>query len=176
MESTSNYIPENTPDAVQPGTEPTPLSHPKQPDLHYERVQQELRDAGMTWYGMMMNETRYLPRVIHPDEKIKAVAYGWQPSGGVTLVATDHRIIFLEKKLFYLRDDEVGYDSVRGVSYYHAGLGLTVILHTQVQDYTVRSFSKAPIQKFIEYVELRSFEHKREEDLSDDWTGQERTV
>lgn len=176
MKPTPNYIPENAPDAMQPGTEPTSLSHSKRPDVHYERVRQELRDAGMSRYGMMMSESRYLPRVIHATEHIKAVIYGWQPAGTVTLIATDHRILFLEKRPFYLRDDEVSYDSVRGFSYYHAGLGSTVILHTQVQDYPVRSFNKTAIQKFIDYVELRSFEHKSEEELGDDWTEQERTV
>jgi hypothetical protein len=176
MQFTPNYIPENAPNIKQPGTEPQPERHTNSTDTHYERIQQELHDAGVSWYGMVMMESRYLPRIIHNDESIKGVVYGWQPLGMVMLVATNHRLIFLDKKPFYLRDDEVGYDSVRGISYYHAGLTSSIILHTQVQDYMIRTFNKDCLQKFIDYVELRSFEHKDEEGLRDDSTERERTV
>jgi hypothetical protein len=178
MQSTSNYVPENSSGAVQPGTEPvrSPDTHESVANKHFERVQQELRDAGVSRYGMWTPESRYLPRMIHDNEHVKAVVHGWQPGGAVMLAATDRRIIFLDKKPFSVRNDEVSYDNVRGVSHYHAGFTSTIILHTQVQDYTVRTFNKKCIQQFIDYVELRSFEHKTQEDLNNDWTGQERTV
>jgi hypothetical protein len=176
MRLTSNYIPQNTPGSVQPGTESTPHSPPARADSHYERVKQELRTAGLSWYGTLMMESRFLPRMIRAHENIKAISYGWQPAGVVMLVATDRRIIFLDKKPFYLRDDEVGYDSVRGVSLYQAGFTSTVVLHTQVQDFIIRTFNKSSVQKFIDYVEMRSFEHKNEEVLDHDWAGEERTV
>jgi hypothetical protein len=165
MQPTSSYIPENRSDVTS--TDP-PQVHQDETKQHYERIEQELRAAGMSWFGLRLMESHYLPRVIHQNETIKGVAYGWQPGGIVMLVATDHRIIFLDKKPLFLRDDEVSYDSVRGISYYHAGLASTAVLHTQVQDYIIRTFNKISLQKFIDYIELRSFEHMKDEDIHND--------
>lgn len=170
MQPASSYIPDNRSDATS--TDPN-RTHQDVANQHTERIEQELRAAGMSWYGLRLMESRYLPRVIHHNETIKGVTYGWQPGGVVMLVATDHRIIFLDKKPFFLRDDEVSYDNVRGISYYHAGLASTIVLHTQVQDYIVRTFNKISLQKLIDYIELRSFEHMNEEGARDDRTNEE---
>ncbi len=132
---------------------------------HENRIEQELRAAGMTWFGLMMAESRYLPRILNTDEHVKAIVYGWQPGAAVLLAATDHRIIYLDKKLLFVRDDEVSYDSVRGISFLSAGLASTTILHTQVQDYTVRTFNRGCAKRFKEYVESRSFEHKTDAEV-----------
>lgn len=173
MQPTSSYVPENRSDDTSTDTDRVRRDSANQ---HYERIEQELRAVGMSWYGLRMTESRYLPRIIHQNESIKGVAYGWQPGGIVMLVATDHRIIFLDKKPFFLRDDEVSYDNVRGISYYHAGLASTIVLHTQVQDYIVRTFNKTSLQTLIDYIELRSFEHMDREDIGDDRTDEGRPL
>ncbi len=66
--------------------------------IHTNRIKQELKDAGLTSYGLLNSESRYLPQLIHEDEHIGGVVYGKHKNGLAMLVATDRRVIFLDKK------------------------------------------------------------------------------
>jgi hypothetical protein len=107
-------------------------------------------------------ESEYLPAIIHPDEEIGGVVYGHHPEGFAMLVATDRRIIFLDKKPMFEVEDEVTYDVVSGVSIGHAGFGSTVVLHTRIKDYPIRTYNLKCAYGFVEYIEARCLEHKNE--------------
>jgi len=104
-------------------------------------------------------ELRYLPQIIHPDEELGGIVYGQSKDGFALLVATDRRVIFLNKKLLFVNEDELNYRVVSGVSFSHAGVGSTVTLHTKVKDYAIRTLNQRCAKKFVEYIELRSLEH-----------------
>ena len=125
---------------------------------HHDRVIQELKLLGASWYGQTMMEARYLPRIIHPDEHLEGVVYGWQEAGIVMMVATDRRILFIDKKPLYVRDDEIGYVSVRGVSHTHKLFMVAVTLHTQVDDFVVKTFNHACVANFVKSIERHSLE------------------
>jgi hypothetical protein len=67
---------------------------------HRLRVMKELKYAGMSAYGLMKMASLYLPKIIHKNETIHGVVYGRGADkiGSVMLVATDKRILFLDKK------------------------------------------------------------------------------
>lgn len=125
---------------------------------HHARVIEELKLHGASWYGQTMMEARYLPRIIHPDEHLEGVVYGWQEVGIVMLVATDRRILFIDKKPLYARDDEISYASVRGVSHAHKLFVITVTLHTQVDDFVVNTFNAKCVTNFVKSIERHSLE------------------
>lgn len=128
---------------------------------HYERVIEELRLLGASWYGQSMMEARYLPQIIHPDEHLEGVVYGWQPIGIVMMVATDRRVLFIDKKPLYARDDEISYISVRGVSHAYKLFFITVILHTQVDDFVVNTFNQKATQIFAKAIQRHSLEYNQ---------------
>ena len=43
---------------------------------HIKRINDELKKAGAAWYDMILPETKYLPYVIHLNERLKAAVYG----------------------------------------------------------------------------------------------------
>ncbi|MET0979879.1 MAG: PH domain-containing protein [Candidatus Saccharimonadales bacterium] len=165
MQFTSSYVPENRSDDTDPDVH---QAHQDGTSLHYERIERELREAGMSWFGLWLTESQYLSRLIHENESIKGVTYGWQSGGIVMLIATDQRIIFLDKNTFFHRDDEVNYGDVRGIRYYPAGLASTIVLHTQARDFIVRTYNKASLKKFIDYIDLHGIVYMDEEDVRDD--------
>lgn len=125
---------------------------------HRQRIKQELIAAGVTPYGLMKNEARYLPNLIHKDEHIEAVAYGRYKNGSAMLVATDRRALFLDRKALITILDELTYEVVAGVTIEMHGPFANVNLHTRLGDYSVRLVNQNCAMKFIDYIERRRLE------------------
>jgi len=131
--------------------------------LHKKRVLKELREAGMTPWGLLKMETGKLPEIIHDDEKIGGVVYGRTTGdkiGSAMLIATDKRIIFLDVKPFFTTSDEIAYRVVSGVKTNNAGLFAGVTLHTKVKDFSLR-FTNLKCARIFEnfiqtYIELHT--------------------
>lgn len=128
------------------------------PRSHTERVKEELQALGVSRFGLMRMESRYLPNIIHPNETIGGVVYGSHEDGSVMIVATDRRIIFLDKKPLFVNEDEMSYAMVGGISMSHAGWGTVVTLHTRLKDYKLRTYNRKCAQGFMRYLEMRSLE------------------
>lgn len=122
---------------------------------HQQRIKKELAKAGMTAYGQFKMSSRHLPKVIDEDEHIKGVVYGHCGSGLAMLVATDKRVIYLERRPFFTSMDDLSYDVVAGVKYVDAGIFPSVELHTRMGDYTLTYVSPIPASRFEKYIESR---------------------
>ncbi len=130
---------------------------------HRRRIQRELTAAGVTAYGLMKNEARYLPKLIHQDEHIEAVAYGRYTNGSAMLVATDRHVLFLDKKALVTILDELTYEVVAGVTVEMHGPFANINLHTRLGDYSVRLVNQNCAMKFVDHIERR----RLDEDVSD---------
>ena len=127
-------------------------------DSHVSRIKKELTTAGMGSYGLKKSESRYLPKIIHKDEHIGGVVHGLYENGGGMLIATDKRVIFLDKKPLFTTNDEVSYSVVSGVRVNRTGLVNSVTLHTRVKDFTLRYVNKLCATRFKKYLESRTLE------------------
>jgi hypothetical protein len=125
---------------------------------HSARIKRELSALGVTKYGLLKQESRYLPNLIHPSEQLGGVVYGRHEDGSVMLVATDRRVIYVDKKPLFVNEDEITYDVVSGVSFSHVGVGSTVTLHTRIKDYRIRTLNQKCAKRFIAYIESRRLE------------------
>lgn len=139
---------------------------------HRERVMEDLAAVGVTWYGRKKHESRYLPNVIHEDEHIRGAVYGSSEVGSVMLVATDRRIIYLDKKPLFVNEDELTYDVVSGVRHWHGGFMTTVTLHSRIRDYTIDTVNDVAATIFVSYIEKRCLEHKVKGGSNDQITTQ----
>lgn len=137
----------------------TPAYLANQEKNHKGRIKRELRQLGMTRYGLWKLEARYLPRLIHPSERLKGVVYGHSDEGSALLAATDRRVIYLDRKPFFVNQDEVTYDVVSGVSSSFAAGEGTVTLHTRVKDFVLRTFNHRAAERFVTYIEARCLEN-----------------
>lgn len=136
---------------------------------HEARIQIELKQAGVTRYGLLKAESRYLHRVIRPDDHIRAVVYGRNREGSAMMVATDSRLVYLDKKPFFVKTDELTYEIVSGVMTGHSGLFTTVTLHTRMGDFIFRTMNPKSTAMFLNYIESRCLEylHRQERQFLD---------
>lgn len=127
---------------------------------HQDRIKQELTQLGVSRAALLTSEATYLPHIIHQNETIGGVVYGKHPDGFSMLIATDKRVIFLDKKPLFVNEDELTYDVVSGVRNSHTGMGTTVTLHTRVKDYPIKTINHKCADGFVSYIESRRLEHE----------------
>lgn len=132
-------------------------------DTDTERIYAELRVAGANRYDMKLPETHYLPTVIRPDEHVMVAVYGKYDIGRGALVATDRRILFIDKKPLFVQCDEIGFGVVGGVTQTRVGLSGIVTLHTRLGDYKLRTFNHKSANNFVSYIDEVCLQSLRKE-------------
>ena len=134
---------------------PTTSSHPN--------IIAEVRALGAVSYNLLLPETKAIPQVLRPDEKLLGLVYGRYHeernntvSRGV-LLATDQRVILLNKKPMYMKHDEISYKVVSGVSYTKVAFMGTVTLHSRIGDISIRTFNQRCARLFVKAIEQKVF-------------------
>jgi len=136
-------------------------------EIRREQITDELRDAGLRGHPLRSMESHYLPHIIGKNEHIKGVVYGYQEMGFVMLIATDRKIIFLDRKPLFMNEDEITYDVVSGVVHNHSVIGTTVTLHTRVKDYKIFCFNRESTAIFVDYIESRCLANNGKRERND---------
>ncbi len=126
---------------------------------HIARVKRNLREAGATKWGMLKLESRYLPKVLHEDELIGGMVYGRYGKGSAMLIATDRRVIFLDRSPGYTVIDELTYDVVSGVSLNSRWPYASITLHTRLKDFVLTFVNLKAAERFVEFIEQRRLEN-----------------
>jgi len=125
-------------------------------------IRKRLRELGAVKYDLWLPETRSLPHVIRPAERIEGVVYGryvqpgeHQTVGRGVFVATDQRLLLLDKKPLFVRCDEIPYEVVGGVTYSKVPLAVTLVLHSRTGDISLRTFNERCARGFVDALEER---------------------
>jgi hypothetical protein len=128
-----------------------------------KEIDDVLKSLGADTYDFLLPETHALPYIIHPDELIEGIVYGKYKmqnnpqTGRGALVATNQRVLLIDKKPLYEKVAELAYQVISGVTYSRAGLAGTVTLHTRMGDIGVRTLNHACAASFVEAVEAITF-------------------
>lgn len=122
------------------------------------RVRFELQKAGVGRYGLLKAESRYLPFILQDDEHIGGVVYGLSEVGSVMLIATDKRVIYLDRKMLFTVLDEFPYDVITGLRISMQGPFSNLTLHTRNKDYILRYVRLNCARIFEYYLETKRIE------------------
>jgi hypothetical protein len=125
-------------------------------------MKHDLKALGADEFDLMLPETHALLDIVHGDETIIGIVYGRykqnnaeHASGRGVLVATDRRILLVDKKPMFLKCDELSYNVVSGVSYSKAGIAGTVTVHSRTGDISIRTYNSKCAGLFVEAIETR---------------------
>jgi hypothetical protein len=133
----------------------------------WQELKSDVRHMGADSYDILLPETRMLAVAIDLDEKVEGIVYGRYKQqsnhsiGRGALIATDRRILLIDRKPVYVKCDEIGYMAVSGVSYVRVGVMGTVTLHTRLGDINLRTFNKKCAEGFVKAVEQEVFNRKQ---------------
>ena len=119
------------------------------------QVKEELRQRGASSYNMWLPETRYLPHILHKDEHIMGSVFGKYKDGRGAMIATDQRVLIVNKKPGFFHCDELTFMIVGGITYTRGRLFGFVTLHTRLGDFSFRTFNMKNAANLVDYIETK---------------------
>jgi hypothetical protein len=125
-----------------------------------DSINLQLPLLGANIYDMMLPEVHALSGQLHPEENLLGVVFGKYETFGVqvskgrgALIATDQRIMLLDKKPLFIKCDEIIYSVVSGITFSWVVIAGTVLLHTRMGEIKLHTYNHAAANHFIEAVE-----------------------
>lgn len=127
-----------------------------------QEVERRLADAGLRNRYWGKPEVRELQHVILPDETVAHALLGRYEGGTALLVATDRRLLLVDKKPMFLNLQDVRYDTVAEVDYYARLIDATVVIRTINKLLRFTSFRQANLRKLVSSVQEQVMELRQQ--------------
>lgn len=138
-----------------------------------ESVEQQLKKIHYNHLGWGRTELRELPNIILPDEEIFECVNGIYEGGFALLVATNIRVILIDKKpLNYLTVEDLRFDMINEIDYSHRLLGARISISTGSKNLRFTSYNQHRLRKLIGHVQhcmadnkMKQSEHQEDQKL-----------
>lgn len=121
----------------------------------------KLKFGGTLWNQA---ELRELPHIIHENETISECVNGFYEGGVALLVATEMRVLLIDKKpLNYLTVEDLRFDMINEIDYSHRLMGASIIISTGSKTLRFSSFNQARLRRLINLVQEHMSQHKKQQ-------------
>lgn len=101
-------------------------------------------------------EVKELPQILWEDEHLEKLVQGWYNNGTGILVATDKRLIFIDKGLIYgLRVEDFPYDKLTSIQYKTGLMFGEITIFASGNNAMIQNIQKGEVKPFSEYVRAR---------------------
>jgi hypothetical protein len=117
-------------------------------NIQLQQIDSKFRVFGRT-------ELKQLRRILDPGELINQCVYGHYQGGSGLLVATDRRVLLIDKRPFYLYVEDHSYDSVSRVDFVARMLQGVLYFQAGAKRIIFTSVSDARLARLRNYVQSR---------------------
>ena len=117
-----------------------------------------MRELGANWFVLSRPELKELANVLESHEEIDAFVYGSCEGGMSFLVATDRRLLYVNRQFFKSRVDNIPFVNVTSVEHRPGLLMGQAVVHTTSNDYTMSRVVKQQLERFCRVAERRMHE------------------
>ncbi len=131
-----------------------------------QSVYDQLKRLHVNTQSWGRSEIRELPQILLPDEEIYECVNGIYDAGFALLVATDVRVLLIDKKpLNYLTVEDVRFDMITEIDYSHRMVGAAISISAGSKNLVFRSYNKPRLRKLISHVQHCMAEAKRQHQM-----------
>lgn len=123
-------------------------------------VKQQLHRVGADQAFWGRPELAELPKIMIDGEVIEYVRHGHYAGGFATLVATNHRLLLVDKKPLFLTVEDIRYDMVAEVDYGHQFVGGTIHIRSFSKDLKFQSFDTKGLRQIAGFVQHKVMEQR----------------
>ncbi|MCL4357751.1 PH domain-containing protein [Patescibacteria group bacterium] len=128
-----------------------------------EYVQSQLAKIGFGEGRFNRAEIRELENILLPDEIIYECVNGYYEGGVALLVATDIRVLLIDKKpMGFLNVDDVRFDMISDIDYSHRIIGAQININCGMRNLLFKSYNQPRLRKAIGHIQQRMSEIKKE--------------
>lgn len=129
----------------------------------FQRVKQRLCALGASSYVLSRPEVSRLTKLLYFGEKIEAFIYGANAAGWGMLVATDQRLLFVNKRLMNLIVNEVPYPAVSSIDHSVGPMFAKVAVRTRQRLYDFRKVNRKCAEIFAGVIQVKLLENQAKE-------------
>lgn len=97
-------------------------------------------------------EYHELQNLLRPGEHVIEAAFGFYQGGSGLIIATNHRIVLIDKRPFFLNTEEVRYEDLASISIARKLMHATIEVHGNTFLIQFSSLSDAVLRKIAEYA------------------------
>lgn len=127
--------------------------------VHFSIIEARLSKLGVSCSRWFKPEIRELQHILMDDEEIVACAQGRYFGGFALLVATDHRLLLIDKKIPYLTVEDIRYDMIAEIDYGSSIYDATINIYTVNKQFKFSSWKhKHHLRKLVAYAQRRVME------------------
>jgi hypothetical protein len=127
-----------------------------------ESVEKQLKRLKFNVHGWGRSEVRELHRIVMEGEEIYECVNGMYEGGFALLVATDSRVLLIDKKpLNYLTVEDLRFDMINELDYSHRLLGAHITISAGSKSLTFKSYNQPRLRKLITHVQHCMAESKK---------------
>lgn len=127
-----------------------------------ESVKAQLKKIGFDHAGWGRTEVNELHNILLPDEELYEVVNGFYEGGFALLVATDVRVLLVDKKpLNYLTVEDLRFDMINEIDLNHRVIGANISIATGSKTLKFTSLNQQRLRKLIGHVQHCMAQTKR---------------
>ena len=97
-------------------------------------------------------EAKELRKILNPGEVIIHCAHGYYHGGSGLLVATNHRLLLIDKRPFYLNLEDMKYHTIKSVDCRQHFLTAMVVINCGAKKLYFKSVSDARLKLITDYI------------------------
>jgi hypothetical protein len=134
-----------------------------------KEVRRQLKHIGFKHNGWGRAEVLELPKILLPKEEIYECVNGMYEGGFALLVATDTRLLLVDKKpLNFLTVEDLRFDMISELDYNHRLLGAEIGIAAGSKNLRFRSYNQQRLRKLIGHVQHCIAESKNKQSSHQD--------
>lgn len=127
-------------------------------------IQQQLKRIGFKSHGWGRGEINELPHIILPKEEIYEMVNGIYEGGFALLIATDVRVLLIDKKpLNFLTVEDLRFEMINELDYSHRLFGAEISITSGNKILRFRSYNQPRLRKLISHVQHCMAEAKKQQ-------------
>jgi hypothetical protein len=129
-----------------------------------EYIASQLKGIGFANSRINRAEIRELENILLPDETIYECVNGYYEGGVALLVATDIRVLLIDKKpMGFLNVDDLRFDMIGDIDYSHRIIGAQININCGMRNLIFKSYNQPRLRKAIGHIQQRMSEIKKEQ-------------
>jgi hypothetical protein len=124
-------------------------------DIRLKQLEEQLELIGCNYRFWGRAELKELAYVLLPGEIVKHCVNGSYEGGFALLVATDQRVLLIDKKPMYLTLEDIRFDMIVEIDYNHRLLNANVRLCTPNKELRFLAYNHARLRALFHFVQTR---------------------
>lgn len=140
--------------------------------VHLHIIDEQLREIGVSIKFFGRPEVRELAKILGSDETIMHAVNGYYENGFALLVATDQRLLLIDRKPMSLTVEDIQFETVTEVGFTYRLFNAMVRIHTPHKSLVFSCWNGRKLRELSEYLQKQVLQNHQQE--QDEYTQQER--